>query len=300
MTAAKAPAVFLDTSIQIARLVHGPTTKKKIKERLGKHERTVTGLVARQEFKRRLLKEAEYLLRLLHRYGSFDEVQQHLIRLPSTYKKNERKKNISLQMLNQVHETNDAERTDRLRLYLRSLLVQGLKRFDQSVDSVLKESGCHCANVKVIEKQELRKYELGPIRCSQQTKGSCGVIDFLVSRRPKCEKLLSHLRLLPPDRKTREISQTERFLDMILKQSDHAVAEDPCLTVGDLMIALESVDQRHFFTLNSAESQHLCRALDQTLIVQPVNPLEPEIVCNKEDENWPQFGKKFPTDSGDQ
>src|ERR1051326_6001106 len=63
--------VILDTSIQIARVVHGPKTKKRIRERLARHEQAVSSLVVRQEFKRRLLGEAEYLLRMLHRYRSF-------------------------------------------------------------------------------------------------------------------------------------------------------------------------------------------------------------------------------------
>ena len=96
MAKAQLPPVFLDTSIQIARVVHGPKTKARIQQRLGQHGRTVTGLVCRQEFKRRLLQEADYLLRLLDRYGSFDEVRQHLIRFQPQYLKHIRKKNICL------------------------------------------------------------------------------------------------------------------------------------------------------------------------------------------------------------
>src|SRR6266446_834423 len=85
MAATKEAPVFLDTSIQIARWVHSDRVKKHIKQRIDQHERIVTGLVVRQEFRRRLLKEAEYLLRLLYRYNSFDEVYHHVIRLPGTW-----------------------------------------------------------------------------------------------------------------------------------------------------------------------------------------------------------------------
>lgn len=292
MTAAKQPPLFLDTSILIARHVHSAKTKERIKERLAQHEQILTGLTARQEYKRRLLKEAEYLLRLLHKYGSYDEIFHHVERLPTRFKKNERKKSICLKALRQVHGGSDAVLTDRLRLYLRSLLVQGLQRFDQSVDSVRSDSNCHCARVKIVEKQPLRKYELGPIRCSQQKKGSCGIVEFLVNRRAECEKLHAHLKALTPDRKTPEIEQTERFLERTLKQPDRATFDDPCLTVGDLIIALESVGLSHFFTLNSAESQHLCRPLDQTLIVRPPDSTKPDVICNAGDKNWPHFGKR--------
>ncbi len=59
-------AIFLDTSIAIARTVHSPATKLRIKERLRRHEVVVSSLVAKQEFKRRLLKEAQYLLDLIN------------------------------------------------------------------------------------------------------------------------------------------------------------------------------------------------------------------------------------------
>lgn len=44
---------------------------------------------------------------------------------------------------------------------------------------------------------------------------------------------------------------------------------DPCLEVGDLIIALESIDVQTFYTLNRKESLHFCRVLDQDLIIRP-------------------------------
>ena len=80
-------ALFLDTSIQIARMLHSSEMKKRIQERIDVYDRTATGLVVRQEFRRRVLKEAEYLLRLLHRYKSYDEVYHHVVRLPNSWRK---------------------------------------------------------------------------------------------------------------------------------------------------------------------------------------------------------------------
>lgn len=145
--------LFLDTSIQIARQVHGPQTKAAIKKRISQHAKHISSLVVRQEFKRRLLKEAAYLLNLLHRYKSFDEVNQHVIQLFGRW--HQRKRTLCLQTLAQVHEGSDAERTERFRLYLRSLLVLGLRRFDQSVDEVRTDSGCGCAQQAIIEKVPL-------------------------------------------------------------------------------------------------------------------------------------------------
>jgi hypothetical protein len=72
-------AVFLDTSIQIARFVHGPETKRRIRERIDQYDLSITGEVVKQEFKRRLLKEAQYLLNLFDRFGSFQRVWRHVL-----------------------------------------------------------------------------------------------------------------------------------------------------------------------------------------------------------------------------
>jgi hypothetical protein len=248
--------------------------------------------VVRQEFKSRLLKEAEYLLRLLHRYGSFDEVNQHVIRLFGSWPGRVRKRNICLQTLAQVHGGNDAERTERLRLYLRSLLVQGLRRFDQMVDEVRTESNCACARMEIVEKEKLRRYEFGKDKCSQTKPGSCGIRQFLGQRKDWVEKILSHLQLLAPDKKSNEINTAEEFLEKLVARQNEVEKDDPCLTVGDLVIALESVGIEHFLTLNGVESQHYCRVLEQTLIVHPVDPAKTEIVCPVDSPEWPEFGKR--------
>jgi len=57
-------ALFLDTSIQIARFVHSRETKDKINERIKQYTLVVSSEVVLQEFKRRLLKEAQYRMAL--------------------------------------------------------------------------------------------------------------------------------------------------------------------------------------------------------------------------------------------
>jgi hypothetical protein len=281
--------LFLDTSILIARFVHGPRTKERIRERIGQHSRTVTSVVARREFKRRLLREAEYLLRMLHRYKSFDEVNQHVIQLFGQW--HTRKRNICLQTLSQLHGGTDEERTERLQLYLRSLLVDGLRRLDQQVDQVRQDSGCACGRSDVFEKAELRKYDFGPKNCSQ-SKAPCGIVQFLASRKGACNGILEKLRSLPPGAKSAELKTAEHFLEEMIHHPDRARSENACDTVGDVLIGLESLGIPNFYTLNSTESQHLCRALDQTMIVRHVDPLKPDTVCDRKAEQWPVFGKQ--------
>lgn len=285
-------AIFLDTSIQIARLVHGPKTKAGIQQRLARHRSEVTSLVVRQEFKRRLLKEAEYLLRLLHRYQSFDEVHQHVIRLFGSWPGRTRKRTICLQTLAQIHGGNDADRTERFQYYLRSLLVNGLKQFDRKADNLLKDSGCACAKIDVVEKQALRRYELGLEHCSRTKAGACGIVSFLASVQTNCQTIYARLQAIAPEKKSAEIKNAEHFLEGLARAPSQAQREDPCLKVGDLVIALEAAGICNFYTLNSRESQYLCRALGQTLIVRPIDPTKDEIVCDKDAAEWPTFGSE--------
>ena len=117
----KSTAAFLDTSIQIARLIHSPETCRQIDERLQSFDLTTTGLVVRQEFKRRLLKDARYLLDLFLRHQSFARVHRHIVDVLTPFQR--RKQRISLQLLSTlIEDDSDADRTERAILLLRGLL----------------------------------------------------------------------------------------------------------------------------------------------------------------------------------
>ena len=165
-----------------------------------------------------------------------------------------------------------------------------MKTFDQSVDTIRQVSGCGCGKRDVIEREKLRKYDLGEERCSRTRPGECGIVAFLASRKDWSERILQKLRSLSAEQKSSELSNAERFLERLFDRPNQANQDDPCLSVGDLLIALESVDEPNFFTVNSKESQHLCRALGQTLVVRPIDPTKPDVVCASQDPQWPAFG----------
>jgi hypothetical protein len=289
---ASGSALFLDTSIQIARFVHGPQTKRRIETRLAQHTLTVTGEVVKQEFKRRLLMEADYLLGLLNKYESLDEVFYHVRRL--SHRGHKRKLNICLDMLGFVFEhAGDAEVKERLRLYLHYLLTLGLREFESMVGHVLKGSGCACARMPILEKERFKHYEFGTYKCSRTVPGSCAVAAFVRLRTPEMERILSYLRGVPtgakPGEKSTELVQAEQFIEKVLTDAESARAADPCYTVGDLLNALESVGIPIFFTINGKESQHLCRSLAQDLIVLKTNPEQADVECSAVESNWPKF-----------
>ena len=114
-------AVFLDTSIQIARLVHSADQgEEDCASRISEYSLTISSEVVEQEFKRRLLKEAQYLLNQLNRLNSFQKVQRHVIdNLPP---QQNRKRNICLETLQTIfEERSDSDLTERAKSYLKIL-----------------------------------------------------------------------------------------------------------------------------------------------------------------------------------
>lgn len=267
---ANGSAVFVDTTIQIARFVHSPEMKRRIRERIRTYDVCVTGLLVRLEFKRRLLREAEYLLRKLQRLGSYAKLRRHIDDvLP---RQQQRKRNICVEILDTYYENeSDADRTDRLRLYLRSLITGGLREFDGLVDRVIPDSGLVCARRGIREVKKYSKYDFGPDNCDE-TEEPCGLAPFLEKHRTRLRAILGVLEALAPNDKTAELAIAEDFIRLFFRDPLSALRDQPCRKVGDLLIALESAEIPAFYTMNASESRHLTRALEQLLVVRPRNP----------------------------
>ena len=281
--------LFLDTSVVIARVVHGPEMKQRIADQIAKHQGTVIGLIVRQEFKRRLLGEAQYLLRQLHEKKSYNKVLRHVVDHLGPW--HTRKRNICLETLTLIHEDaagkpiGEDELTERAQRTLRSFLRSALKDLTNNVGRHVSVVGCACAQHPVIEKTKYRRYDFGPTECSK-TGSACGVVQFLANKNVQLHSILNHLSTLA--NKTKELENSERFIEDVLSDVSRAPKGEPCLKVGDLMIALESYGVDAFYTLNRKESLHLTRLLNQDLIIRPTNTnLEDEIFKSSESKTWP-------------
>lgn len=281
-----ADAIFLDTSVQIARLVHAPSIKRRIKARLQEFRLTVTSLVVRQEFKRRLLKEAKYLLEQLKRHGSLIAVLRHVTDvLPP---QQARKRNICLETLITIFEhESDSDQTERAEIFLSQLVRNGLEEFDDLVDHVIQKSGCACGKVS-IRFSRGGHADFGSDKCSQMGE-MCGICHFVADSSELIHRIQSTLNQVSNDCKTDEIRQSESFLSTAIGDPISVQSLNPCLKSGDAVIAMESNGIPTFLTLNGKESQHFCRALSQTLIVTSSNPERNDVVCKNSDETWPQF-----------
>jgi hypothetical protein len=270
-------ALFLDTSIQISRFFKSDDLKRRIHDQLSKFDLVLTGLVVRNEFRRRVLGEAQYLLRLIDRYKSARRVQQHINDQLGGWQ-NQRKRNICLDLLATFYpRSDDKDHTDRLRSLLRSLLVGGMEEFDESVDAVVQASGCECAKQTVREIESYKKYEIGSSSC-KDFGSRCRIQHFLAEKIETIRAIETFLKSVPVVEKSDELKAIEAAMSHILSESQNSAQLDLCKTVGDLLIALESSNVPAFYTQNIRESQHLCAALKQTMIYRDNHPEHDDVI----------------------
>lgn len=85
---------------------------------------------------------------------------------------------------------------------------------------------------------------------------------FLEPRCLQIQGIFTRLETLLAGALTDELASVIEFIRSFLEAPDRIHDRDPCKTVGDLLIALESVGIPTFYTINDKESQHLCRAPD--------------------------------------
>lgn len=277
-------AIFPDTSIHIARLLREPEMKQIIEHRLASYDLVVSSSVVVQEFKRRVIPEAIYLINQLNKRGSYQKVRRHVENLPDGWK---RKRVICLGMLSKIFETvgesDDAELTDRTKRYLHTLIKHGVTYFKSKLGHVIPGTECYLSKLPIKVKERYKRYEPIEKNCSKVSH-LCPVTDFLTEKIELCKQILKYLSALPD--KTIELEDTIEFLRAFIANPDGIHEKNPCYCVGDLLIALESDNIPDFYTMNYKESKFFCDVLNQNLIILPHNPDKSENVYSKNSKPW--------------
>jgi hypothetical protein len=281
--------IFTDTSIEIGRTIHREEIQISIHKRLSDFSKVITGMAVRNEYKRRLLKQAKYLLSQFERRGSYDKVRRHV---QDTLRDFGGQRQICLQTLTTIDEhDDDTDRTERARLYLRDLLRLGLEVFDSRHNELVRGSGCAMAAQPIKERVPYLVYDFGPDKCVK-FKQTCTINSFLTKHRETLEKIANYLATLPSGKekgeKSEELQAIEGFIRTFLEDPTKITSENPCSKVGDLLIALESAGTDNFYTMNCRESQYLCHVLGQRMIYRPPNSDNPEQDCAAS-ADWPPF-----------
>lgn len=280
-------AIFTDTSIHIARLLREPEMKKIIEQRLASYDLVVSSSVVVQEFKRRVMSEAIYLINQLNLRGSYQKVLRHVTHVLPENKKNQRKRQICLGMLFKILESvgnaDDSELTERAIRYLHTLIQHGIAYFKRKLGHVIPGTECYLSRLPIKVKERYKKYEPIEKKCSKYSH-LCPVSDFLKEKIDLCKQLLEYLSGL--QNKTKELESSLGFLREFITNPDTIHESEPCYCVGDLLIALESNHIPDFYTMNYKESKFFCDVLDQNLIVLPNNHDNPERIYSKNSKPW--------------
>lgn len=256
--------VYLDTTILIASFIHSPKVKFEIRDKIKSFKNVLTGQIAQQEFTRRLLKEAEYLLGLLKKKKTVAAVQRHLLSLSFHHN---RKFRICLQTLTTIEEgANDEDNADRLRFFLEELLEDGVQDIRELLGcEILADVGCASAIQEI--KKKGKSYHFPNSKCSSY--GQCGISQFLTNHADTGP--LKDFLLEKQDQLTNELKDGLDFLTKVCEDSTCAPFHNPCLCFGDTIISLESRQADVFYTQNYKESQLLCEQSGQVLLLCPTN-----------------------------
>ncbi len=262
--------------------------KASIAAGLNRYSLRVSGSIPLVEFKNRVLRDVAYILGKLNKTRSYQATFAHIANvLPPRMQRKQRMCVMVLQ--NVLLGATDAELTERAILYCRTLLAYGSAEFERELDTLVPGVECYWAKVPVREKRRYAVYDFVGKRCSR-TKGLCRIGEALKARERQCRELLEFLEGLPSDRMTPELDRSREFLRTIIDRDFRDVeAEDPCLKVGDLLIALESANVQDFYTMNYRESQAFCDFFGQTVAVRPNDPAQQDREYGPADRPWPKL-----------
>ncbi|MDB4766542.1 hypothetical protein OAG71_02510 [bacterium] len=258
--------IFLDTSIEVARTTHCKEIRQKIEEREMLYDASLVSSVVLKEFRQRVLKDARYVLDLIHRHGNISAVIHQVNRLPW---QQARKQSICIGLIGLLFEDESEDsKLDRATLLLQVLIENGLALIEQR--SLVIKKACSMPDAGITKKTSKRgkvSYDFGPPDCSKVC--DCPIKSFLESKRDELQKILVELN--QSSKLTKELEAIKSFVESH-DSFEGIEQETPCDTVGDLLIALESSTVAEFMTLNIKESESLCRSLGQTLVWVKTNP----------------------------
>jgi hypothetical protein len=284
-------AVFVDTSIHIARTLRDPAMKERIESWLARYSLRISGSIAKVEFRNRVLRDLDYLLIKLNQTKSYAATLRYVHEvLP---RQMERKRRICVFALHQVLPADtprsDAELTERARRYCRLLLAYGETALSTSVDRFKTGVACRQATESVQERRPYKSYVFPHRDCARSP---CGIGNALAQEADLCRRLLAALRLVPHEQLTTELVRSRDFLERVVEHGGVDIeAANPCTSVGDLLLAIESAGIGDFYTMNWRESRFFCAVLDQDVAVRPNNPAEPEREYRRNERPWPAPGR---------
>ena len=262
--------VFLDTSIHCSRL-KGSLFRERISRvfRLFKWKATCT--YTKVEYGNVVLAQAEYYLCKIDDCGSLGETLDFIGNvLP--HKLHPKKVVWAFNLLTRHYGADEAERTERARLYLRRLMKLGTAFVEESCDRPLQNgTDCYWAKCGVHKRRDGSLQWRSPV-CKRDRK-KCRLDDFFTENRDLFQQIKTAIDALPDKGKSQQLRDFSEVIDEALR--DPAILLDyraGCLRLADAIIAVESSGYGSMFSQNRKESQLLTSVLGQAFYYLPPNP----------------------------
>lgn len=247
--------LFADTSILISRDLGVEKLRSVVKLRLGTDYRS--GSVCIGEYRRRIIPECFHMISAIAEYGYTGCLQA----IPGF---SQRASSIRIQIyLKEAralmdNQYSEAELTEKVIRRLRIAILSYLNPVP--TDKIV--PGANCS--RGLEPLEFKTSANGmarPVGLKKECKNfaSCGIVHFLRMNKRHLRRIKAFLAGVHD--KTDELRAIETALDEILQDVQRARDLNLCQNyTGDLLVLLESLGFK-LYTLNSRESEHLCRAL---------------------------------------
>jgi hypothetical protein len=229
----KPTTIFLETSVQINRLLGSEEKQRKIVSILSQPNiQAVTTSYVLMEFQRTVWADYVKLYNLLHQHREWDAVAQSLRTGTSAYRP--RVLGRCLQILTRTMVDSRVDIKLGL-LFLKTQITQDIpRRFWHNVTPL--PDSIHCDLVTTgLTKQPDGSYTIAN-RCRKDM-ATCHLPDFLVEQRPKLKAIADNLAHHP--QAIKDQPRVERLLAEIITNPQAALGQLACWPLGDVIIALQ-------------------------------------------------------------
>ncbi|MFA5166961.1 MAG: hypothetical protein WC530_00360 [Candidatus Omnitrophota bacterium] len=272
-------ALFLETSIQIARRFHHPKERTRIEANFKDSPVLLTSSYVKMEYLRRVIGDLIYLYQVATRVGNFGEILWCIQKL-DLYQR--RKLQTNLQGIGTFFYSslgNDtSEVLEKLKIWLKQTIDDSQDMFDELVDSISDETCCEKA--RNFPQKNGETYS-GFGRCKGQQK-QCKIDEFFSANLSAFKEIVDALKALPPEEKDEELNKMEEILEKALQHPKNMLDYKNCWKCGDAIISVECPAKALLLTLNVKHYKVLMPAIEKKiLLMQDASEIKEEAKIEK-------------------
>lgn len=274
-------SALLETTILEAHTIKVPVVSATVATSCGTIKTKGASEYALLEYNNAVVVQVDYLLKLFAEKQDIERVREHIDRILSASKFKMRKANMCREILHRLefdlrkvfdpiyrsdaHDFHQA-RAERAMVLLKEFRCSWLLELRPLVDKWEKNTQCYW--VRQITGASMRSPKVVTPVCSRTTI-RCGIVDFLKSRQADLVKIRAHILSLPATQQTDELKKLEQAIQLFLVDPESAAEyKTGCVVFADCLHALESKNYDAIYTMNKREFIPLCKALNQSCLMQ--------------------------------